>query len=239
MPFLRGSTCRRAERLPVHLHRPGTFGFAVIVTDDSEPRPQSATAGFQITVQLPALTITSTSPLPNGTVAAAYSYSLTATGGTAPYTWTASGSLPPGLSLSSGGQITGTPSAGGTYQFSISVNDSAYGSAARGFVLTIQASQTSSAFAITSVSPLANGSSGAQPIRLHLRRPVELTRIAGLFTAAACLSGPDAFDFRGADRNSHLYWYLFFYGAGDRQRRRVPAAYRHIRRSSLRTSRRN
>ncbi|HSZ15724.1 MAG TPA: putative Ig domain-containing protein, partial [Terracidiphilus sp.] len=58
------------------------------------------------------LTIT-TSSLPNGQVGAAYSATLSATGGTAPYSWTlASGSLPAGLVLNpSSGAIAGTPSA--------------------------------------------------------------------------------------------------------------------------------
>jgi hypothetical protein len=49
--------------------------------------------------------------LPTGQVGTAYSATLTATGGTAPYTWSlASGTLPAGLSLNaSTGTITGTP----------------------------------------------------------------------------------------------------------------------------------
>jgi uncharacterized repeat protein (TIGR01451 family) len=43
----------------------------------------------------------------------------------APFTWTVdSGTLPPGLSLSSAGAITGTPTAGGTFHFTMKVVDS-------------------------------------------------------------------------------------------------------------------
>jgi len=57
----------------------------------------------------PTLGIT-TSSLPNGTVGSSYSQSLAATGGTAPYKWAITlGTLPAGLSLSSGGVISGTP----------------------------------------------------------------------------------------------------------------------------------
>lgn len=54
-----------------------------------------------------------TSSLPSGQVGAAYNTTLTATGGTAPYTWAVTaGTLPAGLSLSaSTGRITGTPTA--------------------------------------------------------------------------------------------------------------------------------
>jgi RHS repeat-associated protein len=53
-----------------------------------------------------------TDSLPSGMVGTSYSTSLSATGGTPPYTWSLSGtSLPAGLSLSSGGSIAGTPTA--------------------------------------------------------------------------------------------------------------------------------
>lgn len=54
-------------------------------------------------------TIATTSPLPNATAGVAYTYTLAATGGTPPYTWSSSGaSLPAGLSLSAGGPGGGT-----------------------------------------------------------------------------------------------------------------------------------
>jgi hypothetical protein len=68
------------------------------------------------------LTITTTT-LPAGTVGTAYSTTLAATGGVSPYTWSASG-LPGGLSLSSAGTISGTPTASGTFSASITVLDS-------------------------------------------------------------------------------------------------------------------
>jgi uncharacterized repeat protein (TIGR01451 family) len=64
-----------------------------------------------------------TPPLSPGTECHAYSVQLTASG-TAPFTWTvASGTLPPGLSLSSAGEITGTPTAAGTFHFTLKVVD--------------------------------------------------------------------------------------------------------------------
>lgn len=53
--------------------------------------------------------ITSASPLPSGTVGAAYTFQLQGTG-TGPFTWSAvSGNWPPGLSMSSAGLVSGTP----------------------------------------------------------------------------------------------------------------------------------
>jgi hypothetical protein len=67
--------------------------------------------------------VTSTS-LPSGTVGTAYSTQLTATGGTNTFTWAVtSGALPGGLNLSSGGLISGTPSASSTFGFNVTATD--------------------------------------------------------------------------------------------------------------------
>jgi hypothetical protein len=81
------------------------------VTDSGSPA-QTATANLALTIGTPALTIT-TSSLPNGAVAAAYSQTLAATGGTGSYNWQlTSGTLPAGLILNaSSGLISGTPTA--------------------------------------------------------------------------------------------------------------------------------
>jgi hypothetical protein len=76
-----------------------------------------------------ALTITTTSPLPGGTVGVPYSQLLQATGGTPPYTWTATG-VPAGLTLSSNGTLSGTPTATGTSGIVVTVTDSAVTTAA-------------------------------------------------------------------------------------------------------------
>src|SRR5262245_31559212 len=71
------------------------------------------------------IVITTGSPLPNGVVGSSYSQTLSATGGTPPYSWSlASGSLPSGLSLSSSGTISGTPTQSGTFNFTVQARDS-------------------------------------------------------------------------------------------------------------------
>ncbi len=72
------------------------------------------------------LTITTTN-LPDGMVEEAYSTTLEATDGTAPYTWSVSkGSLPTGLSLNPAtGKISGTPTEEGSTNFTVKVTDGA------------------------------------------------------------------------------------------------------------------
>ena len=65
-----------------------------------------------------------TSALPSGTVGVAYSFSIAASGGTLPYTFSATG-LPLGLSMAANGNITGTPTAPGSSNVSVQVRDSA------------------------------------------------------------------------------------------------------------------
>ena len=57
--------------------------------------------------------------LPSGTQSSAYSQQLSVSGGTAPYAYSLIGSLPAGLSLSSTGLISGTPTTNGTFSTSI------------------------------------------------------------------------------------------------------------------------
>jgi subtilase family serine protease len=64
------------------------------------------------------------------------SLTLTASGGTAPYTWSATG-LPTGLSISSGGVISGTPSATGTFNVTVTAHDSTTLSGSASFTWTI------------------------------------------------------------------------------------------------------
>jgi hypothetical protein len=80
------------------------------------------------------------SQLKGGTTGTAYSETITAQGGTSPYTFAVtSGALPTSLSMSSSGAITGTPSATGTFRFTIIVTDSASISGSQAFSIAIAA----------------------------------------------------------------------------------------------------
>lgn len=103
----------------------GTSNFTVQATDSGTPQ-QIATKALIIVIN-PVLAITTTSPMPSGTVGTAYSQTLrTNGGGIAPITWSIIvGPLPPGLSLApSTGVISGTPTASGTFNFTVQAADS-------------------------------------------------------------------------------------------------------------------
>ena len=72
----------------------------------------------------PIITITPASPLPTATLGVAYTQTLTASGGAPSYTWkVTSGSLPPGLSMSTAGVISGTPTVVASYNFTVQALD--------------------------------------------------------------------------------------------------------------------
>jgi hypothetical protein len=117
------------------------------------PGPGSGTLTIVCNTQLAILLPTS---LANGAVGVTYpaAQQLIGSGGTAPYTFTLySGSLPPGLSLSSGGLISGTPTTTGVYAFSAYCTDVA-GAACPG---------VSKVYTITIPSTTAGNSSTLSP----------------------------------------------------------------------------
>ena len=118
---------------------------------------------FACLAMLPAVAATVTiSPLslPGGVVGVAYSQTLTASGGSAPYTWAlATGTLPAGLMLNvMNGTISGTPTAATTSTFSVSATDSMANSGSQSFTVTIAASSTPTTVTLaSSVNPSSYG----------------------------------------------------------------------------------
>jgi hypothetical protein len=129
----------------------GTFSFTAKTLDAVGGQ---ASQSFSITV-VAAPTITTTS-LTGGEVGASYSATLSVSNGTSPYAWTLTiGALPTGTSLSSAGAITGTPTATGTYNFTVEVTDGAGQMASHNESINVIAAPT-----ITTSATLPTGEQG-------------------------------------------------------------------------------
>ncbi|RZJ95566.1 MAG: autotransporter domain-containing protein, partial [Brevundimonas sp.] len=123
----------------------GTFNFTVTATDSSTGTgPFSVSAAYGLTIGAPAMSLTPAT-LPAATVAQPYSQSFAAAGGVAPYSYAVTaGALPAGLSLTADGALSGTPTAGGTFNFTVTATDSATGAgpytASQAIALTVNGS---------------------------------------------------------------------------------------------------
>lgn len=104
-------------------------------------------------LQTVTVTVTlSPTTLPAATAGTAYSQTLTASGGTSPYTFSVtSGALPAGLSLSSGGVLSGTPTVAGSFSFTVTATDSASHTGSQAYTLTVAAN------IVVSPSSVGNG----------------------------------------------------------------------------------
>jgi len=103
----------------------GAFTFTVGFKDAGQCPGQRAYTLVINSATCPTITINpNNSMLPAGTVGAPYSLTFTGAGGTAPYAFRiTAGALPGGLTLSSGGNLTGTPTTAGNYNFNVRMTD--------------------------------------------------------------------------------------------------------------------
>jgi hypothetical protein len=95
-----------------------------IQVQDSSSPVQTKTISGNIHIA-PVLSIsTPTGPLPDAIVGQPYNFTFQSSGGLTPITWSVTGgTLPTGLTLSTSGTISGTPTAGGSFSFTIAAGD--------------------------------------------------------------------------------------------------------------------
>lgn len=102
----------------------GNYTFTITVTD-SGTLPNQSSASKQFTMSINPAMVMTTTAVAHGTVGSIYSQPLTLSGGTAPYTWTAS-NLPAGLVMDSlTGAITGIPTAAFSGNVTVTIRDAA------------------------------------------------------------------------------------------------------------------
>jgi hypothetical protein len=113
----------------------GPYSVMVTVTDSNSV---TASKTYSLMINSP-LTITGPASLPAGTVGAAYSATLSASGGSTVYSWLATG-LAPGLHMGPAGTISGVPhsNAASPYSVQVLVQDSNGAVTTAGYALTIQ-----------------------------------------------------------------------------------------------------
>ncbi len=104
----------------------GTFSFSITATDSGMTAQQSATVALSVTFPNPPLVILTNSCAPAVIKSLYTGCQMKAGGGVPPYTWSISaGALPAGLTLNATtGLISGTPTLGGSSNFTVQVKDS-------------------------------------------------------------------------------------------------------------------
>ncbi|MFT3956764.1 MAG: putative Ig domain-containing protein [Piscinibacter sp.] len=115
----------------------GSYSFSVLAVDSGGA---TGTQTFSVTINSGVTVTVSPSSLSGGVAGVAYSQALSASGGTAPYSYAvSSGSLPAGMSLGAGGSLTGTPSAAGSSSFTVTATDANSATGSRSYTLSIGA----------------------------------------------------------------------------------------------------
>ena len=180
----------------------GAFTITVDVTDANSNR---ASKQFTLAV-VGAITITSTT-LPDASTQSQYSQTLTAAGGTPPYSWSVTaGALPNGLSLQPAtGLLSGTPASTGAFNFTVTVTDANSATATQQFSITVgqgvaitTASTLPAATAGVSYAATLHAAGGTPPYAWSLSQgslPGGLTLDAAAGTIAGTPNAPGTFNF--------------------------------------------
>jgi hypothetical protein len=130
----------------------GTFNFTVTATD---PNNCTGARAYSLTINCPTITLSPAS-MSNGTAGTAYATTVTQSGGVGTTTFAISaGALPTGMSLSSNGEVSGTPTATGPFNFTVRASDANGCTGQRAYSLTVECPTIS-----LSQTTFANGTAG-------------------------------------------------------------------------------
>ncbi|EOW6744161.1 autotransporter domain-containing protein [Cronobacter dublinensis] len=196
----------------------GYTGSDSFVYRASNSAGDSADATVSLTILAPTtVTIAPASgALPATTTGSAWSQTLSATGGSAPYTWTAHG-LPAGISLNAAtGALSGTPTAAGSFTFSVTVKEAGNVSATASYTLVVDAVTPGVTLTVTpaagALAAATTGSAwsqtfavsgGTAPYRWQLSGalPAGLTFSDGSLKGTPTTAGSSAFTLTATDAN--------------------------------------
>ena len=192
----------------------GTSNFTVQAQDT---KGQTASRALSIVISAAPVPVQiTTTSLPTDQTGTAYSAPLAATGGTSPYTWSIlSGSLPTGLSLSSG-TITGTPTVAGTSNFTVQAQDTKGQTASRALSIVISAAPVPVQITTTSLPTDQTGTAYSAPLAatggtspytwsiLSGSLPTGLSLSSGTITGTPTVAGTSNFTVQAQDTKGQM-----------------------------------
>jgi uncharacterized protein (TIGR03437 family) len=130
----------------------GDFNFTVQAADFSGCAGMGA---YTLTITCPTIAI-NPATLPTGKIGSAYNQTLTATGANTPIGFTVNtGSLPPGLTLTSAGLLSGSPISTGSFNFTVMATDAFGCMDVTAYIVTIEPSAFVTVSAASYKSPVA------------------------------------------------------------------------------------
>jgi hypothetical protein len=192
----------------------GTFNFTIQATDANGC---AGTQAYALVIgNCPAITITPNT-LPNGTVGAAYSQTIMATGGTPPYSFNVTtGTLPGGLILNATtGGLAGTPTAAGSVSFAVTATDSGGCTGTLAYTLvinpacgaiTINPSLLTHGFVGTAYSQMLTATGGTPTYNFTVSAGTLPTGLAlatsGLLSGTPSVAGTFGFTVQATDANN-------------------------------------
>jgi hypothetical protein len=156
--------------------------------------------------------------LPGGTAGVAYSQTLTSSGGVGPYAFSvASGSLPTGLTLSSTGVLSGTPSAAGSFTVTVRATDANGCASTRAYTITVvppsavcpaiglAPSATPGGTAGTAYTQVITATGGSEPYTFDVAAgtlaPGLTLTSSGVLAGTPTTAGTSTFTIRATDAN--------------------------------------